>query len=204
MGDNMNVQRSSVRKSVKSRCLSPLVRRQREPAATVFDDMAVVHGPSLLRWALTKVSQASDARDLVQDTFERALRRRPPVSDQRELRRWLFTVMRNRHLDYRRARAVRIPSGVDVDTLPGAAAEPIEMWKRIDIDAVHALVPALSPPLRDAFTLYMAGYSGIAIAQQLLISPNTVTTRVFRARQRLRQMAEAAFAQIDQDAAAAS
>jgi RNA polymerase sigma-70 factor (ECF subfamily) len=166
----------------------------------VFDDMAVVHGPSLLNWALAHLGQLSDARDLVQDTFERALRARPPVADHQELRRWLFRVMRNRHLDHRRSAIVRSASDVDVDTLPEPEVEPEQrpLWKRMDLETVSSLLPALSRPLREAFMLYIAGHSGNEIARRLLIAPNTVTTRVFRARRTLRRLAESAFAEGNQ------
>ena len=50
------------------------------------------HTPALVARALFLARNHADAWDLVQDTLERALRRRPPFP-QHDLRRWLFVVM---------------------------------------------------------------------------------------------------------------
>jgi len=156
---------------------------------TVFEEMGSLHGSTLYRWALAWSGESSDAWDLVQDAFERALRHRPPVADDTEMRRWLLKVMRNRHLDHCRAAAVRSVANVDVATLPRPEEdEELPRWRCVDTATVRSLLPSLSPCLRATFLLYIEGRSGSDIARQLSIHPNTVASRVFRARQRLQRL----------------
>jgi RNA polymerase sigma-70 factor (ECF subfamily) len=150
--------------------------------------MCAIHGPSMLKWAMARSRHAGDAWDLVQDTFERALRACPPVSNQTELRRWLFTVLRNRHYDNCRSAEVRFIADVDVERLPDAEPEEVALWKRFDLSTVQGLVPQLSPPLRAVFQLYLAGCPSFEIARRLLIPAKTVATRMFRARRTLQRL----------------
>jgi RNA polymerase sigma-70 factor (ECF subfamily) len=155
----------------------------------VFEAMGSLHGSALHRWALAWSGDASDAWDLVQDAFERALRHRPPVADDNEMRRWLLKVMRNRHLDHCRALAVRSVANVDVATL----AQPVDdeelpRWRCVDTATVRSLLPKLSSCLRATFLLHIEGRSGSDIARRLSIHPNTVASRVFRARRHLQRL----------------
>lgn len=168
-----------------------------DTAGTLLKEMAAVHGPALLKWALAHAAHPSDAWDLVQDSFERTLRRRPRVANQTEMRRWLFTVIKNRNRDRCREAAVRATSNVDVETLPDTDAEDIVFWRYVDPAVIQALVPALSPPLRDALVLQMEGLPGAEIARRLRIPANTVASRVFRARRCLQRMFQAQYAPSD-------
>ena len=153
----------------------------------MFDEMASLHGSTLYRWALVWSGQSSDAWDLVQDAFERALRHRPPVANDNELRRWLLKVMKNRHLDQCRAAAVRLVADVDVATLERPDDE-LPRWQCVDTATVRSLLPRLSPRLRVTFLLHIEGCSGADIARRLSVHPNTVASRVFRARRHLQRL----------------
>jgi RNA polymerase sigma factor (sigma-70 family) len=111
------------------------------------------------------------------------------VADQDEMLRWLLKVMKNRHLDHCRATAVRSVANVDVATLPRPAVdEEMPRWRCVDTATVRSLLPRLSPCLRGTFLLYIEGRSGGDIARRLSIPPNTVASRVFRARLRLKSL----------------
>jgi RNA polymerase sigma-70 factor (ECF subfamily) len=167
-----------------------VLRRKMKGAATAMfsAQMAEVHGPVLFKWALAQTGRPSDAWDLVQDTFERALRSAPGDANEGELRSWRLTVLRNRFRDQRRAARVRRVAQIDLDAL--ATAEPAEQpaWAHVDVQTVTALLPALSPCVRDAFRLHLAGYRAAAIGRLLGIKASTVAIRIFRARRRVHQM----------------
>jgi RNA polymerase sigma-70 factor, ECF subfamily len=153
-------------------------------------EMARLHLPVLLRSALVRTGELSDAWDLVQDTFERALRRPPAVTSQGELRSWLLVVLRNRSLDYHRAAIVRRSEPVDPNTLAAPGPKDDPLWSRIDGDIVSTLIPLLSVALREVFVMHMEGCSSGEIARRLAIPIATVGTRIHRARRRLRAIVE--------------
>ena len=58
--------------------------------------------PALRRYAYALVRDHAAADDLVQDTLERALSRWSSRRPGGELRAWLFTILRNLHIDSHR------------------------------------------------------------------------------------------------------
>lgn len=157
--------------------------------AVSLGNMATLHGAVLYRRAVAWSRQTSDAWDLVQDAFERALRRRPPVKSDNELRRWLLKVMKNRYLDQRRSAVVRTIVDIEVDQLPAIQEdEQRPRWWGLGTADVRSMLPRLSPRLRDTFALHLKGYAPAEIARRLNVSSATVAGRVFRARRRLERM----------------
>lgn len=160
-------------------------------SGSAFASMSEVHGPTLLRFAHALSKQDSDAWDLVQDAYERALRACPPSIDDAGLGRWLFTVVRNRHIECCRALA-RLATDVDVSRLPAVAAEDIPLWRRADPQLVSSLIDALPVHSRETLRLVLEGHRGEEIAHRLAIKPGTVMSRAHRARQQLRNLLEQA------------
>lgn len=157
----------------------------RPPAETFAE-----HAPALLARALFLTSNHADAWDLVQDTFERALRRRPPVP-QHELRRWLLVVIHHLHLDRcrhaRRRRSVTLTEDMSIPSPGPEAAEP--SWTRLAAADVSDCVNRLDPRLRDAYLLHSEHRLRLAaVAERLGIPIATAGTRVFRARRQLRAL----------------
>jgi RNA polymerase sigma-70 factor (ECF subfamily) len=137
--------------------------------------------------ALSKNMGDADAWDLVQDTLERALRRRPKVANDNALRAWLGVVMRNVHIDQKRAARNRV-ADIDPDVLPAPEATEEQTWRTTSIDEVAALVERLPPSSRDVFRLHMRGCSVAETARHLGISVMNVSGRLFRARRQLRRL----------------
>lgn len=152
--------------------------------------MATEHGGTLLKWALARSGQASDAWDLVQDAFERALAKRPHLSGPGHLRRWLLAVMKNRHVDQQRARAIQNVADVDIDALPDLERREVALWRRVDMNAVTTAVSRLPALLREPLVLRMAGHPSHVIAERLSLKPATVASRMFRARRHIQRTLE--------------
>ena len=76
--------------------------------------------PRLRRYAQALTGQREAADDLIQDTLERAWRKRALWQPGTDLRAWLFTVMHNVHVN--RARAARPTESLDEN---GAAAATV-------------------------------------------------------------------------------
>lgn len=153
----------------------------------LFEEMADVHGAALRRWARTHAARI-DAADLIQDAFERALRKRPPVRDHDELRAWLFVVARNLMIDRTRAAESRIVFGVELDGLAAAVPEEPPPWRSVEWSDVRDALPRLDPRLRAVFTMFSQGMSLLQISAAVNAPVATVGTRLFRARKRLRSL----------------
>ncbi|HKP59740.1 MAG TPA: RNA polymerase sigma factor [Polyangiales bacterium] len=150
------------------------------------------HHDALLARARHFMKSEADAWDLLQDTLERALKQGPPPSlPEDKLRAWLMVVMRNLHTDYRRAARRRRWVPLHECDVPSRseppAAEPV--WGSIEPAEVEACVQLLEPTFREAYQLRtLHGLSLAEIAVRMQVSTVTAGTRVFRARQRLREL----------------
>jgi RNA polymerase sigma-70 factor (ECF subfamily) len=148
------------------------------------------HTATLFRWAVARSESPADAWDLVQQTFVRALDRRPLVVTDDDLFAWLAVVLRHLFVDSRRSFEVRRRVPVDLDALAAPASEAVAPWRCLDMETVREALPALARPLRDVFELHAAGHSLADIADRLGICASTAGTRLFRARRRLRLLLE--------------
>lgn len=135
----------------------------------------------------------SEREDLIQDTFERALRylgagRPQPMN----MRAWLVSILRNAFIDRRRRAAVAgtvFDDALDRAPAPTPDTEPEPPWSAVSVDDVRAALPQLDEAQRVAFELhYLHRMRYDQIAGQLGIPSNTVATRLFRARKALREI----------------
>lgn len=136
--------------------------------------------------------------DLVQDTFLRAMTAYPqfearsPTHALAQERAWLARIMKNLFID-RLRREKNGPGSLDDHPDPVAPPPPAKpAWRQWDVEDVEAAVEQLPDKLRETFELhYFQGLKLHQIADGLQISPNTVGTRLMRARRRIRTWLQA-------------
>lgn len=143
------------------------------------------HAPALRAVAAVLCRNADESEDLVQDTFERALRHlagaHAPV---RNVRAWLVAILRNAFID--RVRAEHATTA-DVDGCEAPEPDPQPAWADVSLADVRAACEVLDPMLRSVFVLhYLDGLHYREIASRLAVPENTVASRLFRARKALR------------------
>ena len=139
--------------------------------------------------AMRLVRSQSDAWDLVQDTYERALRGQASFQPGTNLRLWLMTILYNLFLD-RCRRQAREPRTLAIDEHEVASPEPYapEPWESISHEEVTAALASLEHPFREVYELRLIdNCSYDEIADRLTIPRSTVGTRLMRARHKLRQ-----------------
>jgi RNA polymerase sigma-70 factor, ECF subfamily len=132
---------------------------------------------------------AADADDLVQETYEKALRALDRYADQGNLRSWLATILNNLFID-RCRKAKRAPRTEGIDELEVATPEPPAppAWASVTAEQVHAALTKIGPEFRQVYELHAAGRSYDEIAKELGIPKNTVGTRLIRARKKLKEL----------------
>jgi RNA polymerase sigma-70 factor (ECF subfamily) len=142
--------------------------------------------PRLRRSGLSLTGSAADADELVQTTYERALRHPEQLRDQMRLDAWLQGIMRNLWIDeLRRRRACHyesIEAAADVVSDHGQAI----VDGRLTLETVRRTMLELPHAQRTLLVLVcINGLSYKATAKRLEIPLGTVMSRLSRARQDL-------------------
>lgn len=151
--------------------------------------MITQHKTILYARAMRLVRTPADAWDLVQDTFEHALRAYARLQPDSNLRVWLMTIMHHLFIDRCRRKA-REPSAalIEEDQIPSPEPNTAPAWASVSEEAVAAAVADLESPFREVYQLRLIDKCSYdEIAERLLIPRSTVGTRLMRARQKLRQ-----------------
>jgi RNA polymerase sigma factor (sigma-70 family) len=142
-----------------------------------------VHGPLLLAAARAIARDEAEAEDLVQTTFERALRAAPAIRDSRAIRAWLLTVQTREALRVVRRLRRTLRFDPEVHELPIGGPDASAS---IELDEA---LGRLSRPIRAAVVLHhMVGLSVRETADALGVTENTAKGRLKTGLARLREL----------------
>jgi RNA polymerase sigma-70 factor (ECF subfamily) len=136
------------------------------------------------------LGQGPHVDDLAQEAFLRALRALPAFDPGGSARvsTWLLTIATRLALDARRKKRVPVVPLEDAPMVAGPSTPETESARRELGRAIACAAAALPDDMRAAFLLAdVHGFSMGEIADALGIPENTAKTRVFRARQQLRE-----------------
>lgn len=151
--------------------------------------------PRLRRYALALTRDPVAADDLVQDTLERAIRKRHLWKRHGSLRGWLYRILYHIFLNQASRRRKRA-SEVDLDAAPELATAGTPETALVRRDIVTAM-QELPPEQRAAIALTaVEGLSYDEAAVALDIPVGTLRSRLSRGRERLRETFDAAKPQL--------
>ena len=157
-----------------------------------FTQAALSHIDSLYGTALRLTRRASDAEDLVQDTYLKAFRSAHQFEPGTNLKAWLFTILHNTFRNLRRHDG-RNPVDVDSEAVEKAASagpadespEQILSRRTLDVD-LQAALDALPEAFRQAVWLRdVEELSYAEMAKVLDVPMGTVMSRISRGRRAL-------------------
>jgi RNA polymerase sigma-70 factor, ECF subfamily len=143
------------------------------------------------RWVRAMGGPAAEREDLVQDVFV-VVHRRLPYFDGNNMAGWLYQIARHRVRDFRRlvwVRQIRAHSAPLTDSvLKDRGASPAETCETEEKRAtLERLLNDLSDVERTALVLFeIDGYSGEEIATLQRVPLNTVWSRIYKARRKLK------------------
>ena len=157
-----------------------------------FEAEALPFLDDVYRFALSLTRDASDADDVVQETFLRAYRSWHTFQPGSDARRWLFTITRNVFLrsKERERRHVEVEDG-DLEALSSFATHTDmardgsdQILSRIDLGpALRRALDDLDEPFKSAVMLVDLEDQSYEAASQILAVPiGTVRSRLFRGR----------------------
>tara|TARA_R110002167_G_scaffold14659_2_gene59104 strand:+ start:150 stop:755 length:606 start_codon:yes stop_codon:yes gene_type:complete len=157
-------------------------RRKRERYAVLVDALY----QDVYRYAYWLCKNGALAEDLVQETFLRAWRSLDSLQNDKAAKAWLFTILRRENARlYERYR----PELVDIEDQSIADSFESEPDQRMDRRLLHEAIASLEKDYREPLLLQVVGgFSGKEIAAILDLNNNTVMTRLFRARGKLKHV----------------
>lgn len=146
------------------------------------------YGTAMLRMCYLSLHDVMLAEDAVQDSFLKAYQKWDTFRGECSEKTWLMRIAINTCRDYRRRAWFKWQSrSVDVEQLIIPGGTPVDAWD----DTVLKAVMALSPREREVVLLrYYQEMKLQEISQALGIPEGTVTSRLNRARSRLRRQLE--------------
>ena len=147
--------------------------------------------PDLHRFAYKLTSDRESANDLVQDCVLQALDNHEKFTHAKNLKGWMFTIMRNIFINNYR-KVVRDQTFVDqTDNLyhlnlpQDGSFESTE--RAYDLKEMHRVVNALPKEYRVPFAMHVSGFKYREIAEKLNLPLGTVKSRIFFTRQKLQE-----------------
>lgn len=151
-----------------------------------YETMVAELYQDVYRYAFWLSRNQGVAEDLVQETFLRAWRSFDSLKNEGAAKAWLFTILRRENARlYERYR----PDLVDIEDVPLPEEQEQEPYQRQKRAELHAAMMQLDADYRDPLLLQViGGFSGKEIAGILDLNNNTVMTRLFRARSKLRDI----------------
>jgi RNA polymerase sigma-70 factor (ECF subfamily) len=168
---------------------------------SAFEGLALPLLPSLYNLAFWLTRNATDAEDLVQETFLKALRGFASFEPGSNFKAWIFRILRNTYLTSRAGlafnRTVALEDELSEAGESGPAQYPeaaidrhtpeLNLLQIADRDALHAALETLPPPLLEVILLCdVEEMKYREIAATLEIPIGTVMSRIARARAALR------------------
>lgn len=141
--------------------------------------------PQMLRFALWLARDPAIADDVVQESLLRAWKARAELTDPGALRPWLYTIVRREHARlYERKRL----ETTDVDMLVAQESPELAVSGEEELLGLRRAIAALPDEYRVPLTMQvLGGFATREIAAELGLTQQAVLTRLFRARDKLRE-----------------
>ena len=149
-----------------------------------FDALLDALYTDVYRYAFWLCKSKTMAEDLVQETYLRAWKNLQALKDEKAAKAWLFTIVRRENArQYERYQ----PDLIDINEIP-LADTGISPGESSEYHLVQQHIANLQPEFREPLVLQLlGGFSAEEISLILEVNKNTVLTRLFRARNKLRQ-----------------
>src|SRR6266446_6853898 len=142
------------------------------------------HYEALYRYAYRLSGRATDAEDLVQETYCKAQEKLNQLRDPGRAKAWLFSILRNGYLH--RLRASQHPRVLSLDEVADFA-EPTENLPEVEPQKLQQALNELPEVFRTPVIMfYFEEFSYRDIAEQMEVPLGTVMSRLARAKTYLR------------------
>lgn len=150
-----------------------------------YEALVQVYHTELYRFAYWLCNDPTIAEDLVQETFLRAWRSLDALQDDKAVKPWLLTILRRenaRRFERKQLDYADVENDTIVDT------KSVTLDDEMEQTVIQRQINKLSVEYREPLLLQIVmGCSGEEIAEILELNKNTVMTRLYRARNQLKE-----------------
>ena len=171
--------------------------RETGDCTELFSQASLQHLDALYGYAVTLTHDQTEAEDLVQETYLRAVRAFGQLVPNSNLKSWLFVIMRNAWLNQLRHQRSG-PRFIELDS----EQEDLNRWpdqltrdpyvvylRKLERQEIKEAIESLPSPYREVVVLRdVEGFSYHEIATLLDCPAGTVMSRLGRAREKLRRI----------------
>ena len=157
--------------------------------AIEFNQHVLSFSDKLKYFALSLTADRDDADDLFQETYLRAFKYREKMTDYRNVKAWIYTIMRNIFInEYRRK--FKSSASVTYTDDPYQLDLHNEKYKvsgdvEFSVKEIEKVINELDEEYRIPFMMHVEGYKYKEIAEENNLMIGTVKSRIFNARQKL-------------------
>jgi RNA polymerase sigma-70 factor, ECF subfamily len=157
-----------------------------------FEKLALPLLDPLYNFARWLSGDADEARDLVQETFVKALKGLGSFQEGTNFRAWMFRILRNTFLTSRTGLERRNTTQEDdegfEESVVSSETPELSLIRRADAELVQKAIAHLSPPFREVVLLAeVEEMKYQEVAEALSIPIGTVMSRLARARKQIRE-----------------
>jgi RNA polymerase sigma-70 factor (ECF subfamily) len=158
------------------------------PLRRLDPDRVAEHLPRLYRAARAWTRSREEAEDLVQETYARVLARPRLLRNEDDVG-YLLRALRNTLISQRRAQSRRPETTELVDETTVGTRASDDPAEAVEINQVYAAISRLPDEFKDALVAVdIAGLSYPEAARALGVPEGTLTSRLFRARDRVARL----------------
>ncbi len=160
--------------------------------STTFESLAMPLFDSLCRYARSLADDRAEAEDLVQETYLKGLRGYVSFAPGTNFRAWMFRILRNTFLTSRSGLRAVPPLSLDEEDapqqqVPDHLTPETKLMQRENRESLRQAIEQLPLLFREVLLLSdVEDMSYKEIAETLSIPVGTVTSRLIRARQKIR------------------
>lgn len=149
-----------------------------------FETLVNAYSSDLYRFAFWLCNNHSIADDLVQETFLRAWKALDSLEDEKKAKSWLITILRRENARRFERKTFDL---VDIDEFVVEDHNSLGPEQSLEKQQLHRAILRLEVEYREPLLLQViGGFQTNEIAQMLELNLNTVNTRLFRARDQLK------------------
>ena len=146
---------------------------------------------SLMKFAFSLTANEDDAKDLVQETFLKALKYYDTFVYETNFKGWICTIMRNTYInEYRRSFRHNIFSklskseNLQNEMHASGSEDPVSIYRSKELEHI---INSLHDDLRLPFKMHQEGFRYKEIADSLSMNIGTVKSRIFVARRKMKK-----------------
>jgi RNA polymerase sigma-70 factor (ECF subfamily) len=165
------------------------VEKVKNITVTEFSSQLIELEEKLNHFALSLTANKNDAKDLLQDTYLKALANKEHFENETNLKAWTYTIMKNTFINnYRRGMRQNMifDSTKDLFFLSQnkdtCNCEPDSTFREKEI---RNMIEQLDNDLKVPFKMYLQGYKYKEISEILGVKIGTIKSRIFFTRKRL-------------------